>query len=287
MLGVVSLQDLGAKAPSRVGAARSALATPRRAALALRDLLAAGARSMRTMIFSPVYNQILELPRFLDELRAVSIPGSEVLLVNNGCTDGSEDLIHTSGYSYIDVSSNRGVGFASIAATDWALERGFDVFVGLASNGKMLPSEISRVLDPVLEGRADYVTGSRFMSGGASPNLPSFRRNAIPMVTRMAELACGVRLTDATCGYRAYRLDIMRRANFDWHASSLGTYGFEYYLYAKVLLDRHLRWLEVPITMRYPPKGQRYSKIRPGRDWWEMIKPWLLARIDGKGFDPA
>jgi len=242
---------------------------------------------MRILIVSPVFNQVQELPRVLAELSEVNVSGAEVLLINNGSSDGSERLVHESGYRYIDVPRNRGVGHAAILGMDFALTHGFDVFVGIASNGKMLPSELPRLLGPILADRADYVTGSRFLHGGASPNLPSFRRNAIPMVSRMVEIVCGERVTDATCGYRAYKMDIIRRARFDWHAPALETYGLEYYLYAKVLLDRKIRWCEVPITMRYPPKGQRYSKIRPGRDWWAMLKPWLLARVDGRGFAPA
>ena len=98
-------------------------------------------------------------------------------------------------------------------------------------------------------------------SGGGSPNLPGFRRRSIPLVNLFVRAVTGARLTDATCGFRALRLDLLRRADFDWHAPWLHTYGLEYYLYAKVLLDRRIRWTEIPVTMRYPAAGP-YSKIR-------------------------
>ena len=101
-----------------------------------------------------------------------------------------------------------------------------------------------------------------------------------------AGLLSGSKLTDATCGYRAYKLDILKRAEFDWHAEWLDTYGFEYYLYAKVLREKSIRKKEVPVTMRYPGKGKRYSKIKPFKGWYEMLKPWVVARVDGKGFSP-
>lgn len=241
---------------------------------------------MKTLCFSPVYNQIQELPRLLDELRGMTLPVDHFVFVNNGSSDGSEALLRESEFEVIEVERNRGVGYAILVSLEYALEHGYDVLAGIASNGKMLPAELPRVLDPIRAGEADYVTGSRFLDGGASPNLPGFRRRAIPWVNHFAWLATGARLTDATCGYRAYCTDVMRRAQFDWRAESLWTYGLEYYLYAKALLDPHIRCLEVPITMRYPQKGQRYSKIRPGRDWVAMLKPWLLARVDGKGFAP-
>jgi dolichol-phosphate mannosyltransferase len=239
---------------------------------------------VRSLFFCPVFNEIRDFPALLAELRSQPLACDELLLINNGSRDGSEQLVREAGFPFLDLPRNLGVGGATIVAIDWALERGFDVLGGLAANGKMAPDEMSRLLDPIRAGEADYVTGSRFRSGGRSPNLPAFRRASIPLVNLWVRALTGVRLTDATCGYRAYRLDLLRRAEFDWHAEWLHTYAMEYYFFAKVLLDRRVRWREVPISMRYPERRRAYSKIRPGRDWWAMLKPWLVARLDGKGF---
>jgi glycosyltransferase involved in cell wall biosynthesis len=238
---------------------------------------------MKSVFFVPVFNQARELPRVLEELAAVSVPADTVLLVNNGSSDGSETLVRTAGYPYLDLPQNLGVGHGHMRAIEWALERGYDVVGAMAGNAKMLPSEMHRVLTPIVEGRAEMVHGSRYLPGGRSPNLPAFRQAAIPMVNAAVWAITGRRLTDATCGYFAYRLDIIRNAEFDWQAAWLNTYGLEYYLYAKVLLDRRYTSIEVPITMRYPSSGT-YSKIRAGRDWYAMLRPWLVARWDGKGF---
>jgi glycosyltransferase involved in cell wall biosynthesis len=240
---------------------------------------------MKTLFFVPVFDQARELPRVLAEFSAARPAEVELLLVNNGSRDGSERLVRQSGHAFLDLPRNAGVGGACMLALDWALARGVETFGAMAANGKMLPAEIPRLLAPILAGTADYVTGSRFLAGGAAPHLPPFRRRAIPAVNRYVRWLTGARLTDATCGFRAFRLDLLRRAEFDWHARWLATYGLEYYLYAKVVLDGRLRWTEVPVTMRYPPAGP-YSKIRAGRDWWAMLKPWLVARLDRRGFRP-
>jgi len=240
---------------------------------------------MKTVLFIPVFNQIREFPKVLEELRATNLPCDTVLLVNNGSSDGSETLVRESGYEYIDLPKNLGVGHSFIKATEWALERGYDTFAVIASNGKMLPSELHRVLEPISSGKSDYVTGSRFLPGGEFPNAPAFRRLSIPMVNLFVWLLYGVKLTDATCGYKAYRLDLFKRATFDWRSSSLDTYGFEYYLYGKILRDRSIRSVEVPITMRYPGGKAPYSKIKPFKGWYQMLKPWVIARFDLKGFN--
>ena len=238
---------------------------------------------MKALIYVPVFNQVRELPRVLSELDEVDLTDVTILLVNNGSSDGSQDLVRKSRFDHLDIDRNRGIGYGFIKSVEWALERDFDAYGSMAANAKMLPAELPRILQPLADGRADYVTGSRFMEGGAFPNLPRFRRWSIPMVNAFVRVVTGARLTDATCGYRAYTLDVFRRARFDWRAEWLYTYGFEYYVYAEVLCSKAFRWCEVPVTMRYPEAG-RYSKIRPGLDWWAMLKPYLRARLCGKGF---
>lgn len=243
---------------------------------------------MRAIFFIPAYNQLRQLPTVLREIEEARLDDVDFVIVNNGCTDGSAELIHDSGHAYIDSDVNRGVGFAYIRALQWALARGerYAIFGAMAANAKMLPAEIPRLIDPIREGRADYVSGSRFLEPGHHPNLPAFRRTSIPLVNLFVRLGCGHRLTDATNGFRAFRLDVIRRADWEIDDPSQYTYGFEYYLYAKFLRDPSLRCIEVPTTMRYPSAG-KYSHIRPGRDWYEMLKPWMRARLDGKGFRPA
>ena len=241
-------------------------------------------RGGKSLCFIPVFNQMREFPRVLDELRSTPLPVDQILFVNNGSSDGSENLVHRSGYPFIDVPKNRGIGYSFMLATDWAFAQGFDIFAVMASNGKMLPQELQRVVLPVQQGEADYVTGSRYLTGGASPNLPAFRQYTIPLVTLAVKLLTRQTLTDATCGFKAYRLDLLRHARFDWKARWLETYGFEYYFYCKVLLEKNLRWWEVPITMRYPEKGQAYTKMKPFVSWWQMLKPWMVGLVDGKGF---
>jgi dolichol-phosphate mannosyltransferase len=236
---------------------------------------------MRTLVFVPVFNQVRELPAVLGGLAALTEVDVDVLLVDNGSRDGSEKLIRDSGHAYIDVDKNQGVGHSFALAIEWAIEHDYEVFVGLAGNGKMLPEEMPRLLKPVYGGFADYVKGSRFLRGGASPNLPLFRRLTIPLVNIAVFFAVFRYFTDATCGYRALRLEPLRHPGFDFHQPWLRTYSFEYYLDAKFALDRRFKVMEVPVTMKYPTQGP-YSKIRGIRDWYAMVKPWFVAAWDGK-----
>lgn len=231
----------------------------------------------RILFWMPVYNQVLELSTFLDELHKAPLPCDEFLIIDNASSDGSDKLIEQSGFNFLRLPKNRGIGYSYQVVVKWALERNFDYLGTIAGNGKMLPQEALRLVEPILKGTADYVTGSRFMRGGAYPNLPLFRRITIPLVNLWVFFLSAKYLTDSTCGYRVFPLEMFRRAQFDWQASWLETYSFEYYIYAKVLYSKQFRTIEVPVTMRYPPRGQRYSKISGIVDWAAMLKPWVVA----------
>lgn len=239
---------------------------------------------MKSLFFAPIYNQARELPRLLEELKDPSLPCSKILLVDDGSNDGSEKLIESSGFEFIRVETNHGVGHSFMLAVDYALKHDFDVIGVIAGNGKMLPSEMPRVLLPILNDEKDFVWGSRFREGGASPNLPLFRRLAIPICSVFVRILTGTAITDATCGYRAFRLSIFKSARFDWHAKWLETYGFETYLHAKVVMAKRWRFLEVPVTMKYPESGVSYSKMKPIVGWYQMMLPWVVARVDRKWF---
>jgi dolichol-phosphate mannosyltransferase len=241
---------------------------------------------VRSVFCCPVFDEIRDFPQLLENFRRAEHTAHTLLLINNGSTDGCAELIRDSGHEYLDVPRNRGLGHACMLGVAWALDHGYDVCGIIAGNGKMLPAEMARLLAPLANDTADCVSGSRFLPGGASPNLPIFRRMAIPLVNLWARLLSGKRLTDATCGYRALRLSPLRRAQFDWRAESLWHYGFEFYVYAKYLRDPTLRCVEVPVTMRYPERPGPYSKVPAVTGWWSMLRPWWTARFDGLGFEP-
>lgn len=234
-------------------------------------------------MFLPIYNQINELPRVIDEIRHEGPADVDFLLCDNGSTDGSSQLIAESRLPTISVAENQGIGHSYRLALEWASARDYQIFGTMAGNGKMLAREVPRLIQPLRAGAAHYVTGSRFLHGGDYPNLPGFRRLAIPMVNVFVWLMTGRKVTDSTNGFRAFRLDLLEAHDFDFKAPWIRTYGLEYYLYAKALLDDRVVCIEVPSTMRYPEQGQ-YSKIRPGTDWLAMLRPWWRARFDGKGF---
>lgn len=222
------------------------------------------------------YNQELEIGRFLDDLDRHN-PGLEVLVVDDGSSDRSPDLVVGRGLRVIRHQHNRGVGAAIRTGIRHAqTERRYEYVLIMSSNGKMRPDEIDRVVAPIVEGRADYVQGSRFLFGGHSPGLSPFRRMAIPVFSGFASAVLGRRFSDITCGFRAYRLSLFEDPRIDIEQGWLDQYEAELYIhYYACRLG--LRMIEVPVTIDYSHLApDRRSKMRPFAGWWSMIRPLLL-----------
>lgn len=226
----------------------------------------------------PVFNQVKDLPGLLEKCRE-DMPADIFIIVDNGSNDGSEKLIAESGFEFIRLSENQGIGYALMLGAEKAIERDCDIVVHIAGNGKMLPSEMNRLLKPVEENKADHVVGSRFLPGGECPNLPAFRKRAIPwVVNNVVRLFFWRKVTDATNGYRAYKTDILHDKLVEWQGKWLYHYQFEYYIYAKALKLGY-RSMEVPTSMIYPADGRKYSKIKPIIGWWELLEAWILVGL--------
>jgi glycosyltransferase involved in cell wall biosynthesis len=233
---------------------------------------------MTSLCVMPVYNEIDRLGALL-EACAANMPTTHFVIVDNGSDDGSAELIDASGFECVHLDRNHGIGYALRLGAEMALERGCDVCCNIAGNGKMRPEELSRILEPLASGQADYVTGSRFLEGGQYPNLPLFRRVAIPLVYNIVVLALfRRRFTDVSCGLRGFRTDLLRDERVDWQGDWLDYYQFEYYLYAKAVKLGY-RCTEVPCSMIYPPSGRNYSKIPPIKGWWQMLQPWIYVGL--------
>jgi dolichol-phosphate mannosyltransferase len=233
---------------------------------------------VRLLVIVVNFNQEPEIQAFLNEL-CDHWPREQTIVVDDGSRDGSPALAEQCGYRVLRHPENRGVGAAIRTGIEFAHERGFQAVAIMSSNGKMRPKELASVVTPVLEGRATYVTGSRYIRGGQSPGLPWFRKISIPLFSLFMSLLLRRWFTDITCGFRAYRVDFLYSSRVQIGQAWLDRYEMEYYIHFWACrLGQTI--LEVPVTIRYDhlPKG-RHSKIPAVTGWWSMIRPIVLLSL--------
>jgi dolichol-phosphate mannosyltransferase len=205
----------------------------------------------------------------------------DIVVMDDGSTDGSLDGVEEA-YGVKKVlrhEVNRGIGAAFQTVFDYILEQGYDIFVAMAGNNKDDPTQIPRLLTPILEWGYDFVQGSRFMPGGYYGETPFYRVIATRFVHPWTFLlATGYPLTESSNGFRAFRTELLRDPRINWRQDWLNKYELEPYLlyYAVRLGYRHT---EVPASKVYPPKKLGYTKMQPITGWWAMIKPLILLGL--------
>lgn len=200
-----------------------------------------------------------------------------VLIVDDHSSDGSEELIvrlgAELGFATVRNPSNRGVGYSIWQGFQQANREQSDAIAIMAGNGKMDPEQIPAVVQPILDGRADFVQGSRYVQGGGF-KMPLFRIVGTQLFTVLVNLFMRSKLTDTTCGFRAYTMALVRDSRLNVNQEWLFKYEMEFYLLFYAMKLRY-RITEVAVTMNYPHK-RKYSKIKPLTGWWSMIKPWVM-----------
>ena len=150
----------------------------------------------------PAWNEREALPGVIAEL-AVALPDADVLVVNDGSTDGTADVARASGSAMVlDLPLNLGVGGAMRAGYRFAAREGYDVPVQVDADGQHDPAEVARVVAAIDELGADVVIGARF-AGVGSYRVRGPRRWAMQVLSRVLSRIAGTRLTDTTSGFRA------------------------------------------------------------------------------------
>lgn len=206
----------------------------------------------------------------------------DVLVVDDGSTDGSLEGVERRGFKLIRNTGNEGLGASIRKAFRYALENDYDCIVIMAGNGKDDPNEIGRLLWPIANDGCDFVQGSRFLKGGAYGNMPFYRLLATRYVHPLVfSTLSGTLVTESTNGFRAFKTSILRDPRIDWGQSWLDQYELEQYLHFKVATLGYAR-VEVPVSKIYPSKGRGYTKVKAFTGWWSMLKPLVYLAMGVK-----
>jgi glycosyltransferase involved in cell wall biosynthesis len=213
-----------------------------------------------TLVFVPAWNEEENLPAVLDELRA-GLPAADVLVVDDGSTDGTADVAREHGAQVLSFGENRGLQEGIAAGYAYADEGGYAYVGRVDADGQHPVDELARLLSIVREGAADVAVGSRFASGdGYEPYRyePSpARRLGTAALRRAMRAALGRPFLDATSGMYAVNHQALPALR-EPYAS--GAPEVESLLR---LRERGLRVVEVPVHMRERAGGE--SKLRGGK----------------------
>jgi dolichol-phosphate mannosyltransferase len=230
----------------------------------------------RVLVVIPTYNEAENLPLIIDRLTC-AVGSVHALIVDDGSPDGTGDIadklaaeddrVHV---LHRDVKA--GLGDAYIAGFRWALAEKFDVIVEMDADGSHAPEQLPRLLAAL--NHADLVLGTRWMPGGQVLNWAPTRKILSQGGNLYTRLALGIKLRDATGGYRAYRRVVLQ--TIDLTAVSSHGYCFQVDL-AWRAAQAGFRVVEVPITFVERERGESKMSGNIVREALWRITQWGVA----------
>jgi hypothetical protein len=238
----------------------------------------------RLLALIPAFNEAANLSRVVRELRLRS-PELTILIVNDGSTDGTADLLPTLEVDWLTLPQRVGVGGAVRAGLRYAARERYDYVVRVDGDGQHRACDVGRLLGPVVQGRLDASIGSRYVGRPSRlRRLLSPRRLSQAALAACLTVWTGRRFTDPTSGFwlfgpRAIRL--------------LGQHHPAGYAEPELVLflcRNGLRVGEVPIRMR--PRLAGRTSLTPARaalafagTLFALVMVPIRDIVDGKGHD--
>lgn len=222
---------------------------------------------MKLSVIIPIFNEIHTLEEIITRVQATGIP-NEIVLVDDGSIDGTKDIVNRyrekEGFIVILHEKNQGKGAAVRSGLDAATG---DVFLIQDADLEYDPRDYPALLEPINEGLADVVYGSRFL--GASRRVAMFwHMVANKLLTLFTNILYDTILTDMETGYKVFKKQVVE--DMPLHAKR---FEFEPEFTAKIL-KRKYRIFEVPIT--FNPRDYEEGKKIGLSDAFEAI--WALVK---------
>jgi len=223
----------------------------------------------------PIYNEAATLAAVVGRVRAVGVP-TQVILVDDCSTDGSAEVIAELAKQHEDLvclhhKANRGKGAAVRTGIAAATE---DMVIVQDADLEYDPADFPKLIEPILDGRADVVFGSRFAGGETHRVLYYWHSVANRSLTTLSNMLTNLNLTDMEVGYKVFRREVIQGI-----ALREDRFGFEPEVTAKVArLGLRIYEVGVSYSGRTYAEGKKITMRDGVRALWCIVKYNTWAR---------
>jgi glycosyltransferase involved in cell wall biosynthesis len=201
---------------------------------------------MKLVVTIPAQNEektiasvVRGVPRDIDGISEL-----EIIVMDDGSTDETAKRAREAGAIVVPIHGRPGLGKVFKTGQDRAMRRGADVIVNIDGDGQFNPGDIPKLVKPILDDEADFVTCSRFKDPTLWPTMPKVKFYGNQIVTYMINWVCGgTHFSDVSCGFRAFSRDASYRLTLFGHY----TYTQECFI---DLFAKGMRIAEVPLAVR-------------------------------------
>jgi len=207
---------------------------------------------LRYLVAIPVFNEARTLPGVLREVRRYA---SDILVIDDGSTDQTPRLLATErNLAVIRHLDNRGYGQSLIDGFRYAQSAGYDWLITMDCDEQHEPAFIPAFLRAAAEDNADIISGSRYLTTLAGSSRPPSDRRAINQeITDLLNELLGMNITDAFCGFKAYRVSALRHLDLN-----VPGYGIPLQLWVQAVRFG-LRIRELPVRLIYKDPTRHFG----------------------------
>lgn len=246
------------------------------------------ARKLRLLVAIPCLNEVATISQVVKDVPRTmpSVNYVDVLVVDDGSTDNTASVAEGAGAKVLRHQRNQGVGSAFQSATNYAIVHGYDLMVNIDGDCQFNPQDIPKLVTPVVEGKADMVTASRFVDSFYTPAMPKVKLIGNHMMSYLISKLVRQKFADVSCGFRCYSRESLLRINLN------GTFTYTQETFLDFAVKR-MEIKEVPIEVVY--FADRKSRVagsivkyaintakiifRGYRDYFPLRFFWSIAAI--------
>lgn len=214
---------------------------------------------MHTLVAIPVFNEENYVTKVLEEVRHYH--AGDVLVVDDGSTDQTPLLLTRQPVDVIRHASNRGYGRSLKDAFRWSISYGYEWLITMDCDEQHEPASLSDFYAAIALNNADIISGSRYLSSDRCGDSPPADRQAInAKVTQLVNDQLGLSITDAFCGFKAYRVAALKQLTFDESG-----YAFPLQFWVRAAACG-LRMAEVPVRLIYKDPNRNFGGLLDNPD---------------------
>jgi len=207
-------------------------------------------------VFLPACDEEQHIEELVTQLKQLKL-NLKIHVIDDGSTDATGDIAKNAGAVVVRHPVNLGQWAAMRTAFVISLLEDAHVMVSVDADGQHDPRNLPRLLEPILDGTADIVIGSRFLEN-ATPEMPTYRHAGIKLFNRLLEFFTKKQLTDCTSGYKAYNMTLVRKILPNLRENQYGALEF-----ISEAVRQRARITEAPIVARTNDVSKK-GKIRYG-----------------------
>ena len=209
---------------------------------------------MKVIVGIPAFNEEKNIAVLIIQLKKIT---DKIIVCNDGSTDLTSKIAEELGATVINHEKNLGYGAAIKSIFLKSKNLGGDILVTFDADGQHRIEDISRVINPIINGESDLVIGSRFLDE-SKKEVPKYRKVGINVLTKITNATIKKQLTDSQSGFRAYSKKVLNELN----PAELGM-GISTEILIKAS-TKNFRISEVPIKIIYDGDTSTHNPISHG-----------------------